>query len=83
MKEKLIGEITHYYNKLNVATIKLSEKVSTGDTVHFIGSTTDFSQKIESMQYDHKDISSGKRGQEVGIKVNERVREGDKVFTTA
>jgi translation initiation factor IF-2 len=48
--------------------------------IHFKGATTDFIQKIDSMQYDHQPISAAKKGQEVGIKVNEKVREGDEVL---
>lgn len=81
MEDKPIGEVTHYYGKINVAIVKFNKVVKAGETIHFKGSHTDFSQKINSMQYDHKDIESAKKGQEVGIKVDENVREGDKIYS--
>lgn len=77
---KPIGEVTHFYSGINVAIVKFNKAVKTGDRIHFKGSTTDFEEAIESMQYDHKDIASAKKGQEVGIKIKEKVRNGDKVF---
>jgi translation initiation factor IF-2 len=79
-EEKPIGEITHYYGGINVAIVKFNKEVSVGEEVHFKGMHTDFSQTIDSMQYDHKDIKSAKKGQEVGIKVEQKVHEGDKVY---
>lgn len=77
---KLIGQVTHFYGGLSVAIVKFKEPVRVGDEVHFFGATTDFSEKIGSMQYDHKGISEAKKGQEVGIKVIGKVREGDEVY---
>lgn len=77
---KIIGAVTHYYSNLNVAIVKFKESVKVGDEIHFKGATTDFVEKIDSMQYDHKDIATAKKGQEVGIKVSEKVREGDEVL---
>ncbi len=80
MEEKLIGEVTHYYGKLGVAIVKFKRDVGVGETVHFKGASTDFSQKIDSLQYDHKAIDTAKKGEEVGVKVKDKVREGDEVF---
>ena len=79
-EEKPIGEVTHFYGHLGVAIVKFKEAVDKGDEVCFRGAHTDFSQKIDSMQYDHKDIDKAEKGQEIGIKVKEKVREGDKVY---
>lgn len=78
-EEKVIGEVTHYYSHLEVAIVKFNRKVKVGETVHFKGHTTDFTETINSIQYDHKDVEEAKSGQEVGIKVSEKVRQGDKV----
>ncbi len=78
-KEKVIGEVTHYYGHLEVAIVKFKRKVKVGETVRFKGHTTDFTETINSMQYDHKDVDEAKAGQEVGIKVSEKVRQGDEV----
>jgi len=77
---KPIGEITHYYGHLGVAVVKFNKKVDVGIKLKFKGVTTDFEETISSMQYEHKPIESAKKGQEVGIKVSEKVREGDEVF---
>lgn len=79
-EEKPIGEVTHFYNNLGVAIVKFKEAAEVGDTLQFKGATTDFTHKIESMQFDHKDVDKAAKGKEVGIKVDERVRKGDEVF---
>lgn len=80
LEEKPIGEVTHYYSKIGVAIIKFFKTVPLGTKVRFRGATTDFEQTINSMQFDHKSISEAKKNQEVGVKVDQKVREGDKVF---
>jgi|WetSurMetagenome_2_1015567.scaffolds.fasta_scaffold97858_2 hypothetical protein len=80
-KEKKAGKVTHYFDKIKVAAIKLSDTLSVGDTVRIAGGeNTDFKQKITSMQFMGKALKKGKKGQEVGIKIKERAREGYKVF---
>ena len=78
--EKPIGVVTHFYNGIKVAIVKFSKPVKLGLEVRFQGATTDFSQKITSMQYDHKDIALAPKGKQVGLKVSKRVREGDKLY---
>ena len=79
-EEKPIGEVTHFYKEIGVAVVKFSGAIKVGDTVHFRGATTDFTQEIKSMQFDHKGVESAGKGKEVGVKVDEKVRAGDKVF---
>jgi putative protease len=80
-KEKKIGKITHYFNKVKVVAIKLTDDLSVGDTIRIIGGeNTDFKQKIVSMEIKGEKVKKAKRGKEVGIKVKERAREGYKVF---
>ncbi|MFH1346682.1 MAG: hypothetical protein ABIH10_00325 [Spirochaetota bacterium] len=79
-EKKPIGEVTHYYDKIGVAVVKFSKAVEVGDEIQFKGTHTDFNQKINSMQYDHKSIEKAKKGEEVGMKVEDKVKEGDKVF---
>ncbi len=80
VEEKPIGEITHYFGGINVAIIKFKKTVEVGEKIKIKGASTDFEQTIESMQYEHKDIKSAKKNQEVGIKVTEKAREGDMVY---
>jgi len=77
---KPIGVVTHFYGGISVAIVKCKEPLRVGDTLRFFGATTDFKEKVGSMQYSHKDISESKKNQEVGIKVSEKVREGDEVY---
>ncbi len=77
---KPIGTVTHFFGNISVAIVRFSKDVSLGTAVRFKGLTTDFSQKISEMQYDHRPIVKSKKGKEVGMKVKDRVREGDKVF---
>lgn len=79
-KEKEVGKVTHFFTKIGVGVIKLSSKLKVGDGVHFKGATTDFTQKAESMQIEHENVEEAKKGQSIGLKVNEPVREGDVVY---
>ena len=78
---KLIGNVTHYFGNIGVAVIVLSGKLKEGDTIRIVGGVdTDFEQKVGSMEVEHEKIKSAKKGDEVGMKVKEKVREGYKVY---
>jgi len=79
-KETLIGEITHYFTAIGVAIVKAKKNFKKGVRIHIKGATTDFYQDIYSMQLNHKDVSKASKGQQVGMKVDQRVREGDKIY---
>ena len=79
--EEEIGKITHYFSKINVGILELSKgTLQVGDTIHIKGHTSDFYQKIESMQVEHDRVDKVKQGEQVGIKVENSVRENDVVF---
>lgn len=79
--EEEIGKIAHYFSKINVGVLELSKgKLQIGDTIHIKGHTTDFYQKIESMQVEHKPVDSAQQGEPVGLKVESPVRENDLVL---
>jgi putative protease len=80
MAEKEIGKVTHYFSKIHVAGIELSDELAVGDTILITGATTHFQQKVESMQLDKQDIEKGESGQLIGIAVQEKARPGDKVY---
>jgi len=81
MSEVLIGKVTDYFAKIGVAALKMENgELSVGDTIHFSGHTTDFEQEVNSMQIEHQTVDSVKSGEEVGIKVKDRVRHDDKVY---
>ncbi|MFA5337552.1 MAG: hypothetical protein WC330_04385 [Candidatus Omnitrophota bacterium] len=80
IKEKEIGKITHYFDKIAVGIIKLKGPLAISEHIHIKGKNTDFTQVISSMQYNHKDITLAERGLEIGIKVNEPTHENDVVY---
>ena len=80
IKEKPIGKVTHYFPKVGVAIIKLKEGIKIGDKVKIKREAEEFEQEVGSMQIDHKDIKSAKAGEEVGLKVDKKVKEGWEVY---
>ncbi len=78
--KELVGKVTHYFNKLGVALIELSGDVKDGEELSFEGTTTNFTQKAESMEIERKNVEEAKAGQAIGMKVKDRVREGDLVY---
>ena len=81
MKEEKIGFVSNYFSKISVAAVELTDgTVSVGDNLHFLGHTTDLEATVHSMQIEHKSVREAKKGDSVGIKVPEKVREGDKVY---
>jgi len=77
---KEIGRVTHYFSKIGVAVLELSDKLSVGDRILIRGMTTNAEQTVDSMQIDRVDIESAEAGKSVGLKVEDRVREGDSVY---
>jgi len=79
--EELIGVVTHYYGHLSVAAIRLeSGSLSVGDTIRVLGHTSDFRQRIVSMQIEHQSVTEAGKRQEIGLKVTEHARENDLVY---
>ncbi len=79
-EEKLIGKISHFFNNISVGIIELAGNLKVGDKIRISGSSTDFEQAVDSMQVEHKDVSEAKSGDAVGIKVAQKVKEGDSVY---
>jgi len=79
-KEELVGKITHYFGKIGVAIIEASKEIKVGDTIHIKGSTSDFEQSVDSMQVEHENVEKAKKGDVIGLKVKDKVREGDEVY---
>ena len=78
---KLIGQVTHYFTAIEVAVLKLKDPLKEGDTIRIVGGEeTDFTQEVKSMQIDHREVKTAKKGDDVGLKVKEKVREGYKVY---
>ena len=78
---KLVGRITHYFSDIGVAVINLAAPLKQGEKIRVIGGKeTDFEQKVESMQIEHEQVKSAKKGDSVGTKIDEKVHEGYKVY---
>lgn len=80
MTDARVGTVTHYFQEPEVGVILLEAPVEVGDVVRFEGHTTGFRQEIESMEVDHEPVDAASSGDEVAVKVRERVREGDAVL---
>lgn len=81
LTERQIGYVSHFFTNIGVGIIELTDgSLKVGDRIRIKGETTDLMQTIDSMQYDHQPTESAGKGKSVGIKMNDRVREHDKVF---
>lgn len=78
--EKEIGEISTFFSHVGVIAVKLLAPLAVGDKIHVKGFTTDFTQKVSSMQIENAKVEKAKKGDHVGIKVGEKARPNDKVF---
>lgn len=78
---KPIGEVTHYFGNIGVAVLKLTGVLKVGDTIRIVGGEdTDFEQKVDSMEIEHQKVKQAKKGDDVGLKAERKVREGYKVY---
>ena len=78
-KAKVIGKVSHYFDKIGVAALVLTGPLAVGDTVKVSGHGKDFTQVVSSMQIEHEVVQSGKKGDDVAIKVDQPMKEGDEV----
>lgn len=79
-KERQIGEVVHFYDKINVAVVKLFAPLALGDKIKIKGGEIEFDQKVNSMEINHAKIKKAKKGDEIGLKIVKEAREGYKVF---
>jgi putative protease len=81
MEEKLVGRVTHYFTNIGLAVVEITEgELKAGDKIHIKGATSDFEQTVESMQIEHENVEKAKKGQAIGLKVDQQAREGDQVY---
>lgn len=81
MNEVEIGVVRHFFDKINVAAIDLTQAgLAAGDTIHIKGHTTDVTVQVESIQIEHASLQKAEKGQSIGIKIAGKAREHDKVF---
>ena len=75
-----VGEVTHYFTKISVAVVDLSGPIKVGDQIAIKGMTTNFEQTVGSMQIEGENIEEANAGDDIGLKVADRVRKGDVVY---
>ena len=81
MAEKEIGYVSNYYKNISVAAVEITNgSVSVGDTLHFLGNTTDFESAVDSMQIEHESVTEAREGDGIGLQVSAKVRRKDKVY---
>ena len=80
MPEVMIGKVSDFFARPVVAGIELTANLKTGDRIHIKGHTTDIEMTVDSMQIDNANVNIAKAGDNIGIKVSERVRHGDLVY---
>jgi putative protease len=80
IQDEQIGEVTNYFEHVGAAAIKLDKPLKVGDTIRIVGGDVDFEQEVESMQIDRKDVQEAKEGDEIGVMVKEKVRDGYRVY---
>ena len=80
MAEREVGKVTHYYSNIGVAIVEVTDTISVGDKIHVQGATSDFEQEVGSMQIEHETVETAEAGQVIGLKIDEKTRDGDKVF---
>lgn len=81
MGEVKVGKVSHYFGKIGVAAIHITDgELCVGDTIHIVGHTSDFTQTVDSLQIEHDSVQKATVGQDIGVKVNQHAREYDQVF---
>jgi putative protease len=75
-----VGEVSHFFTKINVAIVELTAPLKVGDRIAVRGMTTNFEQAVDSMQIEHEAVKAAKKGDSIGLKVDKRVRQGDIVY---
>ncbi len=80
MAGKPVGKISHFYDKINVAVVELSAALKVGDTIKIVKDDTEFTQTIDSMQIDRKEVKSAKKGDSIGLKVDQVIKPKADVF---
>jgi putative protease len=80
MEKTEVGKISHFYGKINVAVVDLTNTLKVGDQILIEGPVTSVKQTVDSMQIEHENVEEAKKGQSIGLKVADKVKENDTVY---
>lgn len=80
MADVKVGNITHYFDRIGVAVVEVSAPIKVGDKLKIVGHDQEFEQEITSMQVEHENVQAAKKGDSVGMKVDQPVKKGDEVY---
>lgn len=80
MTDILVGKITHYFDRIGVAVVEVLSPIKIGDQIKIVGHNQEFTQEVQSMQIEHNQITEAEKGQTIGLKVNQPVKEGDQIY---
>lgn len=80
MADFKVGRITHYYDKISVAVVEVLGTMAVGDKIKITDHDKEFEQVIESMQVEHEKVETAKKGETIGLKVDQPVKKGDEIF---
>lgn len=80
MADQKVGTIVHYYDRIGVAVVNVLAPIKVGDKIKIVGHDQEFEMTIDSMQVEHENIQKAKKGDDVGMKVDQPVKKGDEVF---
>jgi putative protease len=80
MADTKVGTVTHYYDKIGVAVVNVLAPIKVGDKIKISGHDKEFEQEVSSMQVEHQNIEQAKKGDDVGMKVDQPVKDGDEVY---
>ena len=80
MADTKVGTVTHYYDEIGVAVVNVLAPIKVGDKIKISGHDKEFEQEVSSMQVEHQNIEQAKKCDDVGMKVDQPVKDGDEVY---
>jgi len=80
MADFKVGKVTHYFDKIGVAVVELTDNLAVGDNIKISGHNQEFTMPVESMQIEHEQIKEAKKGDTIGLRVIQKAKEGDEVY---
>lgn len=83
MADTKVGKISHYYDKIQVAVVDVLAPIKVGDRIKIVGRDGEFEQEVASMQVEHENVQTAKKGNAVGMKVDQPVKKGSEVYRIA